>query len=154
MDQKALAGPQGARFEHIGPDRKDGFGQASSIYQVNPPRNGQHRSGRRTGDIGIAAACHQRADRLPGIETFHALAQREHMAGYFQPQSFWRTRRRGVEAHAFDDIRAVHPAGGDPYQDFARTGRIKCHLLQPQSLWPARLRRRYDACPQRVVHDS
>ena len=103
-------------FEDVGEHREDGLGQARGLDEIQPGRDRQGVARVADGVFGIAAAAQQRADPVAGLPPPGA----DHdLASHLEPEGLGRTGRRRIEAHALDDVRAVHPGGLHPDQDLA-----------------------------------
>ena len=112
-----------AALEHVVPDREECF------RERRPPSTMKGRPGRQRvtfvseAIFGVAAADHQRHDRVAQLPAARLPApQRYDLAGNLQPRNVGGARRRRVETFALHDIGPVDARGRDLNQDLAFAG--------------------------------
>ncbi len=127
VQQQPLPCREPPALEDVGPHSEERFGDGRRFDHRKARRDGQALLLGRHATLRVAAARHERADRLPLAPAPHAFAHGTHGARHFQSRDVGRPWRRRVLAVALDDVRAVHAGGVHVDQHLARAG----HRIRP-----------------------
>ena len=122
VHQQRFAGLQAPALEHIGPDRVERLGQPGSVRDGNTFWYRQHLRIRCDAVLRVAAACHERSDRLARRETVNTGPGLHDLAGNFKPRQVARPGWRRIQSLPLHDIRAVDTSRLNLNQDFVMAG--------------------------------
>ena len=134
LHQEDLARLEAHPLEHIGPDGREGLGQAARIDQADAGRHRQALHRRGGSKFAVAVADHQRANLVADLPFGNALAGLHDCSRAFETGDVGGAGRHRIAAHPLQAIGSVDPGGGDPDQHLPslrfrhRPGRRHQHL--------------------------
>ena len=137
MNQEPFTGAQTAAHEDVGPDGKEGFGQAGGLIKGHAFRHGQTMGGGGRHIVGVAATGQQGADRVAHRPVANALADRGDFTRPFQPRQIAGGGRRCIKPGTLQRIRAVDARIGQPDHNLAHVRFGHGPLRQLQHVRPA-----------------
>ena len=139
MDQERLAGLKPAAFEHVVPDRHQGFRDGAGFLDRQRGRHCHGLGVLRDAILRVAAARDQRHHLVAELVPAGAGADRDDFACNFKAGQIAGAGRRRVRAGSLRDVGPVDAGSRDLDQDFARPGAGHRAGFGQKYLWAAGL---------------
>src|SRR3954464_8511981 len=123
LHEERLARREARAVVDIAPDGEEGFGERGRFGERPALRHRQRGHLRRDAILGVAAALHERADRIAWFMDFYGRTYGNPLARHLEARQIRRIGGHRVVSAALQDVWAVHASGGDLDQDLARLRR-------------------------------